>query len=79
MQVEKLDVDVASDETIQSATLERAWLERTGPVRAGTTVPLKVLLRTYRGETLSADDPGHASPPPRPPAPTRCSWPTGRP
>ena len=28
-------MDVASDETMQTATLERAWLERTGPVRAG--------------------------------------------
>ena len=44
---------ISSDETVQSASLERVWLERTGPVRAGTTVPLKVLLRTYRGDTLS--------------------------
>src|SRR5688572_5160176 len=51
--VDGLEVDVASDETIQTATLERAWLERTGPVRPGTTVPLKVLLRTYRGEAVS--------------------------
>lgn len=53
VKVEKVEVDVSSDETVQSATLERAWLERTGPVRPGSTVPLKVLLRTYRGETLS--------------------------
>jgi hypothetical protein len=53
VKVEKVDIEVASDETVQSATLERVWLERTGPVRAGATVPLKVLLRTYRGETLS--------------------------
>jgi hypothetical protein len=53
VKVEKVDIDVASDETVQSAALERVWLERTGPVRAGATVPLKVLLRTYRGETLS--------------------------
>jgi hypothetical protein len=53
VKVEKLSIDVASDETVQSATLDRAWLERTGPVRAGSTVPLKVQLRTYRGETLS--------------------------
>jgi hypothetical protein len=49
--VEKIDVEVSSFETIQSATLQRAWLERSGPVRAGSTVPLKVLLRNYRGET----------------------------
>ncbi len=53
VKVEKLSIEVASDETVQSATLERAWIERTGPVRAGSTVPLKVQLRTYRGETLS--------------------------
>ena len=51
--VDGLQVDVSSDETIQTATLERAWLERTGPIRPGTTIPLKVLLRTYRGEAVS--------------------------
>jgi hypothetical protein len=49
--VEKIDVEVQSFETNQSASLQRAWIERSGPVRAGTTVPLKVLLRNYRGET----------------------------
>jgi len=49
--VEKIDVEVQSFETNQSATLQRAWIERSGPVRAGTMVPLKVLLRNYRGET----------------------------
>jgi hypothetical protein len=51
--VDGLHVEVSSDETIQTATLERAWLERTGPVRPGATIPLKVLLRTYRGESVS--------------------------
>jgi SpoIVB peptidase S55 len=49
--IEKLHVKVSSLETIQTAVLQRAWLERTGPVRPGTTVPLRVALRTYRGET----------------------------
>jgi hypothetical protein len=49
--VEKLEVDVTSHETIQSAALQRAWIERNGPVRPGATVPLKLLLKTYRGET----------------------------
>ena len=53
VKIEKLVIDVASDETVQSASIERAWIERTGPVRPGTTVPLKVVMRTYRGETLS--------------------------
>lgn len=51
--IEKLHVKVSSLETIQTAVLQRAWLERTGPVRPGSTVPLKVALRTYRGETRS--------------------------
>jgi hypothetical protein len=38
-------------ETIQTATLQRAWIERDGPVRPGSTLPLKIALRTYRGET----------------------------
>lgn len=53
VRVEKLEVDVSSFETIQSAALQRAWIERSGPVRPGSTVPLKLLLRTYRGETRS--------------------------
>ncbi len=48
--VERLDLTVSSFETVQSATLQRAWVERAGPVRPGSTVPVKVLLRTYRGE-----------------------------
>jgi hypothetical protein len=51
VKVEKLTLDVSSYETIQSATLQRAWVERAGPIRAGSTVPVKVQLRTYRGET----------------------------
>jgi hypothetical protein len=51
--VEKVDLDVSSHETIQSASLQRVWVERTGPLRPGSVVPLKVLLRTYRGETIT--------------------------
>lgn len=53
VQVQTLVVNVSSEETVQSATLERAWLERSGPVRPGATVPLKLLLRTYRGDALT--------------------------
>ncbi len=49
--IDKLEVDVSSMETTQTASLQRAWIERTGPVRPGTVVPLKVQLRTWRGET----------------------------
>jgi hypothetical protein len=51
--LDRLDVEVSSLETIQSANLQRAWFEREGPVRAGATIPLKVQLRTYRGDTVS--------------------------
>jgi hypothetical protein len=64
--VEKLDVSVTSFETIQSATIHRAWLERSGPVRPGTTVPLRLQLRTYRGElvtdTIPVEIPESATP-----------------
>ena len=49
--VEGLTVEVSSQETVQTAAIQRAWLERSGPLRPGAAVPLKVLLRTYRGET----------------------------
>ena len=48
--VDEVEVQVSSMETIQTATVQRAWIERTGPVRPGTTVPLKIQLQTYRGE-----------------------------
>jgi hypothetical protein len=51
VKIEKLSIDVASQETTQTAAIERVWVERDGPLRAGTTVPVKVLLRSYRGET----------------------------
>jgi len=53
VRVEGLDVDVSSHETVQTATLQRAWLERSGPVRAGSSLSLRLLLRTYRGESVS--------------------------
>jgi hypothetical protein len=45
-----LDVKVSSFEVNKSASLERAWVERTGALRPGATLPVKVALRTYRGE-----------------------------
>jgi hypothetical protein len=51
--VESMEVAVTSHETIQSATLQRAWLERSETVRPGSIVPLKLQLQTYRGETIT--------------------------
>ena len=51
VEVEGLDVTITSSEEPRTAVLERAWLDDPRP-RAGHTVPLKVLLRTYRGEEV---------------------------
>jgi hypothetical protein len=53
---EKVDIDgvtlsITSAEEPKTATLERVWLDDPRP-RAGRTVPLKMLLRTYRGEEV---------------------------
>jgi SpoIVB peptidase S55 len=47
--VEGVDVTVTATESPQTATIERVWLDEIRP-RAGRTVQLKVLTRSYRGE-----------------------------
>jgi hypothetical protein len=47
--IESIDLAITSSEEPRTATLERVWIDDQRP-RAGRTVPLKVLLRTYRGE-----------------------------
>jgi hypothetical protein len=49
VEVSSLDLTIGSTEEPKTATLERVWIDDPRP-RAGRTVPLKVLLRTYRGE-----------------------------
>jgi hypothetical protein len=49
VEIERLTLTVKSAEEPRTATLERVWIDDPRP-RAGRTVPLKVLLRTYRGE-----------------------------
>ena len=56
VQVEGLTLEVDASEQPRSATLERAWVDGTR-VKAGTTVDLKVLLRTYRGEEITKSVP----------------------
>ncbi len=46
--LDSLDVTIQSSETPRSVTIERVWLDEVRP-RAGRTVPLKVLTRSYRG------------------------------
>jgi len=49
--MESLELSVKSSETPRTATLERVWLDDPRP-RPGRTVPLKVLLRSYRGDDI---------------------------
>jgi hypothetical protein len=64
LDVDSIDLTVTATEEPRTATLERVWIDDPRP-RAGRTVPLKVLLRTYRGEeiirSLPLDIPANAS------------------
>jgi hypothetical protein len=59
-----VDLTVTTAEEPRSATIERVWLDEVHP-RAGQTVPLKVLTRSYRGaekiSTIPIDIPANAS------------------
>ncbi len=55
VRVEKLDLEVSSLETVQSASLSRVWVEREGPLRPGSSAKLKVQLKTWRHETVTED------------------------
>jgi hypothetical protein len=61
--IEGLDVTVSAAESQRTASIERVWLDDIRP-RAGRTVPLKVLTRSYRGEekisTLPIEIPANA-------------------
>jgi len=54
--LEGLSLEFDATEQPRSATLERAWVDGTQP-KAGSTVNLKVLLRTYRGEQVTTSVP----------------------
>ena len=64
IQIEAVDLTIQSTEQPRTATIERVWLDGVR-ARAGRTVPLKVLMRTYRGEeivhTVPLEIPGNAS------------------
>ena len=63
VEIEGLELTFNSTEQPRTATLQRVWIDDQRP-RAGRTVPLKVLLRTYRGEdilrTVPIDIPANA-------------------
>lgn len=62
--LEALDFTIDTSETPLIATIERIWIDEIRP-RAGRTVPLKVLTRSYRGEerisTVNLAIPANAS------------------
>ncbi len=49
--IESVDLTIQSTEQPRTATIERVWLDG-ARARAGRVVPLKVLMRTYRGEEV---------------------------
>ncbi len=51
VEIERLDLMMKTSEEPRTATLQRVWIDDPRP-RAGRTVPLKVHLRTYRGEDV---------------------------
>lgn len=64
VEIEAVDISIASTEQPRTATLERVWLDEIRP-RAGRTVSLKVLTRSYRGDetirTIPIEIPANAS------------------
>ncbi len=63
VEIESVDLAIRTSEQPRVATIERAWIDAVEP-RAGRTVPLKILLRSYRGEetlqTIPVEIPANA-------------------
>jgi hypothetical protein len=49
--IESVDLTIEATEQPRTATIERVWIDATA-IRPGRTVPLKILLRTWRGEDV---------------------------
>jgi hypothetical protein len=62
--IQSVDLTIESTEQPRTATIERVWLDGVR-AKAGRTVPLKVLMRNYRGEevirTVPLDIPANAT------------------
>ena len=62
--VDSIDISISTAEEPKTATLERVWVDDPRP-RPGRSVPVKVMMRTYRGEevvrTVPIDIPSNAS------------------
>jgi hypothetical protein len=64
VQIDALDLTIVSSESPRTAELERVWVDTTD-VRPGASVPVKLLVRTYRGDevtrTVHVEIPGNAT------------------
>ena len=58
VQIDGLDLTIVSSEVPRTAELERVWLDAPS-VRPGQTVPLKLTVRTYRGDEVTQTVPVH--------------------
>ena len=62
----RLTIEIDTAESRRAASLQRIWVERSGPVRAGERLLVKAQLRSYRGElrteTLPVSVPASAAP-----------------
>jgi len=54
--IEGLNLEIDASEQAKTATLERVWIDGNRP-KPGTTVTLKALMRTYRGEEITRSVP----------------------
>jgi hypothetical protein len=52
VQLDGVDLSITTSEQPRTATLERVWLDAV-KVKPGSTVPVKLLLRTYRGDEIT--------------------------
>jgi len=66
VEINELDLTIVSSESPRTATLERVWIDAPS-VRRGRTVPVKMLVRNYRGDevihTVPVDVPVNAQGP----------------
>jgi hypothetical protein len=64
VEIELVELEISTSELPRTAAIERIWIDSVDP-RPGRTVPLKVLVRTYRGEdvtyTVPVEIPANAS------------------
>ncbi len=56
VELEGLNLEIDASEQARSATLERVWVDGGRP-KAGSTINVKMLLRTYRGEEITKSVP----------------------